>query len=86
MSRITPKTPKLIFKFGKLHSEWDFIAAGGPGTYSADRNLLLYMFTCSHPRYDHMGKMTMEKSFLDELEGRGYDTKTIKFSIEKKST
>ncbi len=84
MSNHTPKTPKLIFKFGKLEGEWDFIAAGGPGTHRADRNLLLYMFTCQHQLFDFMGIPKTEKSFLEELESRGYDTKTIKFSIERK--
>jgi len=84
VSKHTPKTPKLIFKFGKLDGEWDFIAAGGPGTCSADRNLLLYMFTMTHARWDSQGRYSQEKSFLEDLESRGYDTTTIKFSIEKK--
>lgn len=86
MSKHTPKTPKLVFKFGKLDGEWDFIAAGGPGTCSADRNLLLYMFTFSHPRWDWAGRFSQEHSFLEDLEKRGYDTTTIKFSIQKKKS
>ena len=86
MSNHTPKTPKITFKYGKLDGDWDFIAANGPGTSSADRNLLFYVFTCCRYRQDwHKGgEWVQEPSIIEELEKRGYDTKTIKFSVEKK--
>ncbi len=87
MSNHTPKTPKLTFKYGKLDGEWDHIAAGGPGTHRADRNLLFYIFNCKRYELDwNTWKYEPRPTFLEELESRGYDTKTIKFSIEKKKS
>lgn len=72
------KKPRLVLRYGKLdrYTAPDIIASGGPGTCSADRNLLLYWMCCLKDK-ENMG-------FLSELEKRGYDITTVRFSIDKK--
>lgn len=70
-----------------IHYNW------GDGCSHSDGHLLHYM--CGAPRLEHVysgdpeyGKYPTKygPSFFDELEKRGYDLKTLKFSIQKKAT
>lgn len=77
-----PKPGELRLLWGKLpHDNPDILYLWGEGTHKADSRLLHYMF--SSKRYAP-GGMTPEPSFIEELESRGYDITTIKFSISKK--
>ena len=67
----------LSARYGKIDRGVDFIA---DGPCSPDRNLIFHVF--GSPRYQP-GTFQTDKSFLDELKERGYDIKTIKFSIKK---
>lgn len=74
-------------KEGEVKMQWGNVD-GDIGICSAWRNpadkcdsRLLYYMLCSH-RYSYDGKI--ESSFVEELEKRGYDLTTFKFSIQKK--
>ena len=52
-----------------------------------DGSLMYYHLCCEHPHYNFGMKdklYEMEKSLVKELEERGYDIKTLKFSIKLK--
>lgn len=52
-----------------------------------DGHLLWWWFGCEHHRYDHDAKgVVFDQSFIAELEARGYDTKTLRFSVDRKAT
>lgn len=92
----TPKRlrkPKL--KDGELRMYWGKEPHNGPDimlAWQGDRGMrgdtrLLHYFMCSkHPDPFHnppFGKM--DPSLIEELEARGYDLTTLKFSIMKKA-
>ena len=73
---------QLKVQWGKLrHDSPDIIYTHGDGTSRADSRLLHFMFSQGH--YSPLDK-TFGKSLYDELESRGYDLTTLKFSISKK--
>ncbi len=73
------KPNSLIFQKGKIDGEvdmcifWDNIP-------SYDRSLIFYYLASKNINFNG-GKM---KSLIQELEERGYDLDTLRFSIEKK--
>jgi hypothetical protein len=73
------KTNSLVFQKGKIDGAvdmcifWDNIPA-------CDRSLIFYYLASENINYGG-GKL---KSFIQELEDRGYDLDTLRFSIEKK--
>ena len=70
------KDGELKVQYGKLPLDSpDIIYVGGNGTSRPDRRLLHYIFSLGH--FDG-------KSLYEELESRGYDLTTLKFSIQKK--
>lgn len=81
------KTPGVLkLQWGKLrHDAPDFIVAWGAGCHSADAGLLLHMITGQRPFSSVSGcEGLYAASLAKELEKRGYDITTIKFSIKKK--
>lgn len=71
-----PKPGELTLYYGKLpHDSPDFIFDWGDGCAKSDGRLLsLFLF---EQKFDG-------KNLIEELEARGYDTKSIRFSIKKK--
>lgn len=89
------KPGQLICYYGKLpHNNPDLCFAwGGEGANKRDANLLTYMFSSKRLRHaisDEDRKLSggerflFDKSLFEELEDRGYDMTTLKFSIQKK--
>jgi hypothetical protein len=80
----TPKAKdgELKMQYGKLpHDSPDLCYVRGDGIPKCDGRLLHYML--SGKRYSPVDK-AWDASFLEELEKRGYDLTTLKFSIQKK--
>jgi hypothetical protein len=88
--RTTPAKPgELKGYYGKpdRYNGPDFCAAYGEGAAKADMNFLLYHFSNRFfvPTLNPDGFGHKEiPSFIQELESRGYDITTLKFSIQKK--
>lgn len=85
----TPRPPKkdgaIKFQYGRLDGDLDFLILYGNDVPRCDRALVMQQFTSIQCRHDHSNnKARFDPSFIDELDKRGYDTKTIKFSIERK--
>jgi hypothetical protein len=82
------QTPGMLkFQWGKLRDEDpDFIVAWGQGCHRADAGLLLHMLTGQKPFASVLGRDDglYAESLAKELEKRGYDITTMKFSIKKK--
>jgi hypothetical protein len=79
------RTPKVIegqikFQRGKIDGEIDMCIFYGDGTPRCDRALIMNVFCADRLTWDRRA----EPSFIEELELRGYDLDTLKFSIEKK--
>jgi len=79
------RAPKVIegqikFQRGKVDGDIDMYIFYGDGTPRCDRALVMNLFGSERLTWDRKS----EPSFIDELEGRGYDLDTLKFSIEKK--
>jgi hypothetical protein len=54
-------------------------------TQKADGHLLYGVLACERQRHDwHTGKPVYDPSFVEELEKRGFDIKTLRFSVELK--
>lgn len=83
------KDGELRVYYGKLpHDEPDVVFEWrGDSSMMRDTRLLYSVLAC--PKPDLFAKplfSKMEPSLLQELEARGYDISTIKFSIQKKIT
>jgi hypothetical protein len=82
------RAPKI--KDGELKAQWgklphynpDMIIVNGQGVPKCDANLLYS--TLFSERYSP-SLMAWNKPFYEELESRGYDLTTLKFSIQKKA-
>lgn len=80
----TPRTPKegaIKFQYGRLDGELDYLVLYGENVPRCDRALVMNSFTSKRLELDwsNEGKPVFTQSFIDELEERGYDTKTLKF-------
>lgn len=97
---MTRRYRQLVAQPGQLKAQWGQPAhespqlcyAWGPGVLRGDGNLLHCMLSGKRARLA-MGEeriqnggfpVIYEPSFLEELESRGYDLTTLKFSIRKK--
>ncbi len=71
------KPGELMAYYGKLPNEApDFIFSRGDGVGKPDGHLL-YNLLCYR-------SLDRDVSFVEELERRGYDTTTLRFSVRKK--
>jgi len=71
-------------QWGKLEgSDPDLCYAWGEGVEKCDARLLHYTFTCG--RLAPLNPAKIDPSFIEELERRGYDITTFRFSIKKKA-
>lgn len=78
----TPKNGRLNLRYGRVGSEApDVHGTWGDGCSKRDLHLL-FTYMCS-PHSWYMQK-DQGPSLMEELEGRGYDLNTLKFSIQKK--
>lgn len=86
----TPRPPKkdgaIKFQYGRNDGELDFMVLFGNDVPRCDRALVMNVFTSRRPFLDHKSSMGIgfSDSFVDELENRGYDISTLRFSIERK--
>lgn len=74
--------------YTKLQARWS--KREGDILYSYPRKVdgayLHYVLGCKRQRYDYTTKrIEYDPSALEELEARGYDIKTLRFSIKRKS-
>jgi hypothetical protein len=67
------------------YSEPDVCYAWGDGVPRCDSRLIHNILSSERVVLDLCGGYTFEPSLLDELEKRGYDLTTLKFSISKKT-
>jgi hypothetical protein len=74
-----PKDNTITLEWGKFEDGVDVGVTWGDGCSSRDSNLLLHAI-CK-PRVS-IGNV-MEQSVIKELQDRGYDITTMKFSIKK---
>lgn len=88
------RAPKL--QDGELRMYWGreshdrapdvILAWQGSKTMKADTNLLHYVMCSQHPDpHKHPIFSVMRPSLIEELDARGYDLTTLKFSIKKKA-
>jgi hypothetical protein len=80
----TAKPGELVMRWGKMPRDApDMVMAWGAGCSKRDGALLHYMLASKRMHWTD-GTLTFEPSFLDELEARGYDLTTLRFSVRKK--
>lgn len=85
-----PRPPKkdgaIKFQYGRNDGELDFMVLFGNGVPRFDRALVMNAFTSMrcHPDFHSPGGVAFDDSFVVELEKRGYDISTLRFSIERK--
>ena len=69
----------------RLDGEVDVCVFYGDDVPRCDRALVMYAFTSTRQRTDlKTMKPAFDPSFIDELESRGYDLDTLRFTIDKK--
>lgn len=73
MSEPKPKKRKLIAKWSKRENAIEYRFPD----YKSNGGLLSWLF--EGYKYPH------EKTFVQELDERGYDVKTLRFSVERKT-
>lgn len=79
------KPGQLKTQWGKIeHSNPDLCYAWGDGCARADGRLMRSAFSSKHFPSSFDSSHEMMPSFLEELEARGYDITTFRFSISKK--
>lgn len=81
----TPKTPgKICFFYGRYQGACDHYVTFGSGVPSCDRALVMHLFNTRPMAFDYVQRRpTFGVSFLDELHARGYDIRTLRFSVER---
>lgn len=87
------KPGELKAQWGKLrHNNPDLCYVWGEGTHSADGHFLHHILCSDRLAHDwdapsdasRLSLTKYEPSFVKELESRGYDITTLRFSIQKK--
>ena len=80
-----PKPNTLELCYGRFCQGEDPEIGGawGEGCSKRDLNLLFYYMTSPRPRWDTKKGWEHGPSLIEELESRGYDITTLKFSIKK---
>ena len=82
-----PKTGEIIVKRGKLDGEVDICIYYGDDVPICDRTLVANMLFSKVQRTDFKTMLPVfSPSFLEELELRGYDLDTLRFSVRLKAT
>jgi len=72
-------------RWGKIpHDKPDMCLAWGDGCSKRDGALLHWLLASPRKDYQHDKGVVFEPSFLEELEARGYDLTTLRFSVRKK--
>lgn len=70
---------------GRVDGEVDICIFYGEGIPSCDIALVMNAFTSKRMHFDYSKRLPeFDLSFIEELEARGYDLDTLRFSIEKK--
>lgn len=84
----TPRPPKegaIKFQFGRHEGSHDFLVLYGNDVPRCDRALVMHLFTSPTMEFNYEKRIPeFGDSFIEELDKRGYDTKTIKFYVERK--
>lgn len=92
--KLKTKPGELKVYYGKLsHDDPGIIYSWGEGIPSPDVSLVNMVLSGNRirllygkEREEHFGaSYTFDKSFIDELDARGFDITTFKFSIQKKT-
>jgi hypothetical protein len=81
------KPGELKMQWGKLPGDCpDMCFAWGDGCSKRDGNFLHYVLASARPTHnrDEHGRPMFDKSVLEQLDERGYDLTTLRFSIRKK--
>lgn len=80
------KPGQLVARWGKVEGNIDLCYAWGPGVDRSDARLLNTVLSGERyrPSMKNYPGYEVGPSFFDELESRGYDLTTLKFSVEKK--
>lgn len=79
------KPGELLVRYGKLPNDSpDVVIAWGDGASKRDGAFLYYRLACGRPALLPGGKP--EISLIEDLEARGYDITTLRFSIMKKQS
>jgi hypothetical protein len=83
---VTAKPKTLVARYGKCDGRDDIVFANGDGTDRTDKYVLMNAFHLRPMDIDNEAGcgFKFSNSLITELERRGYDIKTLKFSIEKK--
>lgn len=87
----TPRPPKkdgvIKFQYGRNDGELGFMVLYGNDVPRCDRALVMNAFTSNrcHPDFKSPAGVAFDDSFVVELENRGYDISTLRFSIERKA-
>lgn len=85
--RVPKKDGAIKFQYGRYEGELDFMVLYGNEVPRCDRALVMSLFTSKTMSFDYKNKKPMfEDSFIDELKKRGYDTSTLRFSVERLDT
>lgn len=88
------KPGELLARWGKVkYADPDIVYAWGQGVPKGDSHLLHSALSAPRTRLNYDAKFPAsrfdatidEPSFLQELEARGYDLTTLRFSVQKKS-
>jgi hypothetical protein len=85
------RAPKCIegeikFQKGKVDGDIDMCIFYGGDVPRCDQALVINAL-CSERQYTNLSTMrpAFERSLIDELEARGYDLETLRFSIKRKT-
>ncbi len=77
-----PRRGEIKLQWGKIpHMGPDLVVAGDAATDRSDRSLVMYAFISPQ-----MEDGFEEPSLAEELHSRGYDLRTLRFSIRKTET
>ncbi|BAQ84260.1 hypothetical protein [uncultured Mediterranean phage uvMED] len=78
---------QIKFQKGKIDGESDMCIFYGDNVPSCDRALIMNIFCSKRLQMGSklLSRYEFDPSLIDELEKRGYDIDTLKFSIEKKA-
>lgn len=85
----TPRPPKkdgaIKFQYGRNDGDLDFMVLFGNDVPRCDRALVMNVFTSQRPFLGSSARIgiAFADSFVVELENRGYDISTLRFSVER---
>lgn len=84
--RVRAKPGELKAQWGKLsrYDKPDFIFDWGEGIGKPDGHLLYGLLCCERLYKNYDAPEGPKRTFIEELEARGYDTTTLRFSVMMK--